>query len=90
MLGLFFISAHPEIEMHQHSKQRMAADNQFLKLQTRSLSRSRMASDLDSLVQTRADNTARLRGLRLAKEQQDQAAALALPPGKKKTAKIAP
>jgi hypothetical protein len=66
----------------------MAADNQFLKLQTRSLARSRMASDLDVIVQKRADNTARLRGLRLAKEQQDQQAALALPPIKKRAAKI--
>lgn len=73
--------------MLQHSKQRMAADNQFLKLQTRALSKSRMASDLDSIVQKRAENTARLRGLRLAKEERDRAAALAMPTGKKKTAK---
>lgn len=46
-----------------------------------------MASDLDSIVQKRAENTARLRGLRLAKEEQDRAAALALPTGKKKLAK---
>lgn len=65
----------------------MAADNQFLKLQTRSLAKSRMASDLDAIVQKRADNTTRLRGLRLAKEQQDQATALALPPTKKRAAK---
>lgn len=75
--------------MHQHSKQRITADNQFLKLQTRSLARSRMASDLDAIVQKRADNTARLRGLRLAKEQQDQHAALAMPSTKKRVPKIA-
>jgi hypothetical protein len=65
--------------MLQPSKQRMTADNQFLKLQTRSLSRGRMTSDMDSIIQQRAENTARLRGLRLAKEAQDQAAAMAAP-----------
>lgn len=73
--------------MLQHSKQRMAADNQFLKLQTRSLSRSRIASDTDSIIQQRAENTARLRGLRLAKEEQDRAIALASPAAKKKRSK---
>lgn len=88
MLGLF-LPAVMESDMHQHSKQRTAADNQFLKLQTRSLARSRMASDLEAIVQKRADNTARLRGLRLAKEQQDQHAALAMPSTKKRAAKAA-
>jgi hypothetical protein len=70
--------------MLQQSKQRMAADNQFLKLQTRSLSRDRLASDMDSIIQQRSENTARLRGLRLAKEEQDRALALASPPPKKR------
>jgi len=74
--------------MLQQSKQRMTADNQFLKLQTKSLARGRMTSELDSIIQQRAENTARLRGLRLAKETQDQALALASPqPPKKKRAK---
>jgi len=70
--------------MLQQSKQRMAADNQFLKLQTRSLSRDRLASDMDSIIQQRSENTARLRGLRLAKEEQDRALALASPSPKKR------
>jgi len=70
--------------MLQQSKQRMTADNQFLKLQTKSLARGRMTSELDSIIQQRAENTARLRGLRLAKETQDQALALASPPPPKK------
>jgi hypothetical protein len=70
--------------MLQQSKQRMAADNQFLKLQTKSLSRGRMTSEMESIIQQRAENTARLRDLRLAKEAQDQALALASPPPTKK------
>ncbi|WP_199084580.1 hypothetical protein [Bosea sp. ASV33] len=70
--------------MLQQSKQRMAADNQFLKLQTKSLSRGRMTSEMESIIQQRAENTARLRDLRLAKEAQDQALALASPPPPKK------
>ncbi|SIR18053.1 MULTISPECIES: hypothetical protein [unclassified Bosea (in: a-proteobacteria)] len=69
--------------MLQPSKQRMTADNQFLKLQTRTLSRGRMTSDMDSIIQQRVENTARLRELRLAKEEQDRAIALASPPVKK-------
>ncbi len=71
--------------MLQPSKQRMTADNQFLKLQTRTLSRGRMASDVDSVIQQRVENTARLRALRLAKEAQDRALALASPPPVRKT-----
>ena len=74
--------------MLQQSKQRMTADNQFLKLQTKSLARGRMTSEMDSIIQQRAENTARLRGLRLAKEAQYQAMALALPPVKAKRAKV--
>ena len=71
--------------MLQPSKQRMTADNQFLKLQTRTLSRGRMASDVDSVIQQRVENTARLRALRLAKEAQDRARARASPPPVRKT-----
>jgi hypothetical protein len=70
--------------MLQQSKQRMAADNQFLKLQTKSLSKGRMTSEMESIIQQRAENTARLRDLRLAKAAQDQALALASPPPPKK------
>jgi hypothetical protein len=74
--------------MLQQSKQRMTADNQFLKLQTKSLARGRMTSDLDSIIQQRAENTARLRGLRLAKEAQDRAMAIASPLATKKRPKV--
>jgi len=73
--------------MHQQSKQRMTADNQFLKLQTKSLARGRMTSEIDSIIQQRAENTARLRALRLAKQEQDRNLALASPPATKKRAK---
>ncbi len=72
--------------MLQQSKQRMAADNQFLKLQTRSLSRTRIASDMENIIQQRSDNTARLRALRLAKEEQDRSIALVTRAIKKKRA----
>ena len=75
--------------MLQPSKQRMTADNQFLKLQTRTLSLGRMTSDMDSIIQQRVENTARLRELRLAKEEQDRAVALASPPVKKTRRKAA-
>ncbi|MCR4524533.1 hypothetical protein J2X48_005283 [Bosea sp. BE271] len=99
MLGLFCFqptcAEHPVLDenarrsgMLQQSKQRMTADNQFLKLQTKSLARGRMTSEMDSIIQQRAENTARLRGLRLAKEAQDQAMALVLPPAKAKRAKV--
>ncbi|WP_377847875.1 hypothetical protein [Bosea sp. UC22_33] len=74
--------------MLQQSKQRMTADNQFLNLQTKSLSKGRMNSEMENIIQQRAENTARLRGLRLAKEAQDQALALASPPLKAKRPKV--
>ena len=74
--------------MLQQSKQRMTADNQFLKLQTKSLAKGRMNSEMDSIIQQRAENTARLRGLRLAKQAQDQALALASPPLQTKRPKV--
>ncbi len=74
--------------MHQQSRQRMAADNQFLKLQTQSLSKGRMMSEIETVSQKRAENTARLRGLRLAKEEQDRTALLAAPPVSKKRRKL--
>jgi hypothetical protein len=43
---------------------------------------------MDSIIQQRTENTVRLRGLRLAKEAQDQAMALASPPAKGKRAKV--
>lgn len=61
------------------SKQRLTADNQFLKIQTRSLSHARIVSETERLTQQRSDNMIKLRGLRLAKEASDRRAALAAP-----------
>lgn len=77
MLGLFVFSAdRREIVVFQ-SKPRITAESQFLKTQTKSLSRSRIISDEESLAQQRTENTARLKELRLAKEAQDREATLA-------------
>lgn len=62
--------------MFEPSKQRLTADNQFLKLQTKALSHARILSETERLSQQRADNMSRLRGLRLAKEASDRQAAL--------------
>ena len=57
------------------SKQRLLADNQFLKIQTKTLSHARILSETERLSQQRADNMLKLRGLRLAKEATDRQAA---------------
>ncbi len=62
--------------MNELSKQRIAADSQFLKIQTRSLSLARIVSETERASQQRADNTLRIRELRLAKEASDRQAAL--------------
>lgn len=54
--------------MFEPSKQRLTADNQFLKIQTRALSHARIMSETEKLTQQREDNMHKLRGLRLAKE----------------------
>lgn len=65
--------------MAEHSKQRIAADNHFLRIQTKSLARNRMMSESESIAQARDANTARLKQLRLEKEARDREAALAAP-----------
>jgi len=73
--------------MNEKSKQRIDADNAFLRTQTQSMVRDRILSESDTVAQTRDANTARLRDLRLQKEAQERAAAAAIPtksnPGKR-------
>lgn len=66
--------------MAENSKSRIQADAAFLKTQTQSLSRNRIASETDSVTQARDANTARLKEQRLHKEALDRAAAAAAPP----------
>ncbi len=63
--------------MFELSKQRLTADNQFLKIQTRALSQARIMSETEKLTQQRDDNMLKLRGLRLAKEANLKQAGLA-------------
>lgn len=58
------------------SKQRLLADNQFLKIQTRASSHARIVSGTERLIQQRADNMLRQRGLRMAQEASDRQATL--------------
>ncbi|RYE35521.1 MAG: hypothetical protein EOP23_00295 [Hyphomicrobiales bacterium] len=69
--------------MTQHSSQRITADNNFLKIQTRSLALDRILSESEIVAQQRDANTARLREQRMAKESADREAALAAPAPKK-------
>lgn len=62
------------------SKQRLDADNAFLRTQTQSLARNRNSSEADGIAQARDANTARLRQQRLEKEAEDRAIAAAAPP----------
>jgi len=66
------------------SKQRTDADNAFLRVQTRSSVRKRIASETEKLDQERDAKTARLRELRLAKEAADREALAASPPKRRK------
>ena len=61
--------------MNGISKQRKDADNAFLKVQTRSSVRDRIASEAEKLVLERDAKTARLKEQRLAKEAADREAA---------------
>ena len=61
--------------MNEISKQRKDADNAFLKVQTRSSVRDRIASEAEKLVLERDAKTARLKEQRLAKEAADRDAA---------------
>ncbi|PZN95486.1 MAG: hypothetical protein DCF30_18835 [Hyphomicrobiales bacterium] len=73
--------------MNEKSKQRIDADNAFLRTQTQSMVRDRILSESDAIAQTRDANTARLRDLRLQKETQAREAAAKIPvkskPGKR-------
>lgn len=60
--------------MAEHSKQRIAADNPFLRLQTKSLAPNRIMSESESIAQARDANTARLKQRRMEKETRDQEA----------------
>ncbi|TQI75305.1 hypothetical protein FHT98_3082 [Bosea sp. AK1] len=66
-----------EMVVFELSKQRLTADNQFLKIQTRALSRARIMSETEKLTQQREDNMLKLRGLRLANETSVKQAGLA-------------
>lgn len=65
--------------MNEKSKQRVDADNAFLKTQTQSMVRDRLLSESDMIAQTRDANTARLRELRLQKETREREAGAAIP-----------
>lgn len=64
--------------MNEKSKQRIDADNAFLRTQTQSMVRERILSESDTSAQARDTNTARLRELRLQKETQEREAAAAI------------
>lgn len=66
-----------EIIVFELSKQRLTADNQFLKIQTRALSHARIMSETEKLTQQREDNMHKLRGLRLARDANVKQAGLA-------------
>lgn len=61
--------------MNGASKQRKDADNAFLRVQTRSSVRDRIASEAEKVVLERDAKTARLKEQRLAKEAADREAA---------------
>lgn len=63
--------------MFELSKQRLTADNQFLKIQTRASSHARIISETEKLIQHREENMLKLRGLRLANEANIKQAGLA-------------
>lgn len=69
--------------MDQKSKQRVDADNAFLRTQTQSQSRNRNVSEADTLTEARDANTAKLKEQRLQKEALDQEAAASAPPKSK-------
>lgn len=68
--------------MAEHSKQRIDADNNFLRIQTKALVRDRIMSESESVAHMRDTNTARLKQQRLDKEAADRTAALTAPPSK--------
>jgi hypothetical protein len=72
--------------MDDRSKLRVAADNAFLRTQTQSLVRNRLASETEVANQAREANTARLRAQRLEKEAFDREMLAANPPKKRRAA----
>lgn len=71
--------AHQEKTLSQNTRARVQAEAAFLKTQTRSLSRNRIISETDAVIQARDANTARLKEQRLNKEALDRAAAATAP-----------
>ena len=69
--------------MPEKSTQRVAAEYNFMKVQTQSLARYRILYEADSIAQQRNTNMARQKQQRLEKEEHRQAA-LAPPPPKKR------
>lgn len=54
--------------MSERSKLRIDADNAFLRTQTQSSARNRIASETETINQARDANTAKLKALRLERE----------------------
>ncbi|MDP3411040.1 hypothetical protein [Bosea sp. (in: a-proteobacteria)] len=65
--------------MNQKSKQRIDADNAFLRVQTQAIVRERLQSEADVAALARDTNTARLKELRLLKEANEREALAARP-----------
>lgn len=70
--------------MDDRLKLRVAADNAFLRTQTQSLVRNRLASETEVANQVREANTARLRAQLLEKEALDRDVLAAKPPKKRR------
>lgn len=73
-----------EIDMTEQSKKRIAADSNFLKIQTQSLARNRILSESDSAAHQRDTNMAKQRQQRLEKEAADKQVAMAIGASKKR------
>ncbi|WP_204320045.1 hypothetical protein, partial [Klebsiella pneumoniae] len=65
--------------MSAESLPRIQANAAFLKIQTKTLVRDRIQSDMDSLRSARDDNMAKLRQLRLERDARDLASVAAAP-----------
>lgn len=65
--------------MNQKSKQRIDADNAFLRVQTQAIVREGLQSEADVAALARDTNTARLKELRLLKEANEREALAARP-----------
>lgn len=86
MPGLFLIPAQNSrnilriTPMSHPSPSRNRPSATFLKAQTQSMARQRIMSDIDASAAARDANTAKLRQMRLAKEELDRSQAAAEPP----------